>query len=48
MFGNWQIWVFALGMGTLAFLQLIILNQGERFGLAWCGVPYVPRACIAS
>eukprot|EP00750_Incisomonas_marina_P014214 INCI17619.1.p1 GENE.INCI17619.1~~INCI17619.1.p1 ORF type:complete len:730 (+),score=114.03 INCI17619.1:231-2420(+) len=28
VFGNWQIWVFVLGMGTLAFLQLVILNQG--------------------
>ena len=28
VFGDWQIWVFVLGMGTLAFLQLVILNQG--------------------
>ena len=28
MFGDWPLWVFFLGMATLAFLQLVILNQG--------------------
>jgi hypothetical protein len=28
VFGDWQIWVFMLGMATLAFVQLVILNQG--------------------
>ena len=28
VFGDWPLWVFFLGMATLAFLQLVILNQG--------------------